>query len=239
MNTRNWQKLLFQVGVFGTFQFLVLTVLAMFLYTGGTIHHPEYEQYDFLYNYFSDLGRTLTFDGSANWMSHILFRTTLTISGVGLILFFIALPGLFKLNSSKVLILIASFFGIMAGVCYIGIANVPWNIDLRLHRFWVYRGFVSFLLMCIFYSAAILSEKNYPNRYAKAFGVFGIVLFIQIVIMIFGPRAYRSNEGLFIQAVAQKIVVYSEIIVMLFQAIGTLKVLKLQASSQSVFKNDA
>ncbi len=239
MQKRNWQKLFFQFGVFGTLQFLVLTVLAMLIYPGGTIHHPEYEQYNFLYNYFSDLGRTFTFDGSTNWMSHLLFSTTLTISGVCLILFFIALPGLFKSNSAKAMIFMASFFGIIAGACYIGIANVPWNIDLRLHRTWVYRGFISFLIMTVFYSAAILAEQNYPNRYAKAFGVFAIILGIQIVIMIFGPRAYRSNEGLFIQAVAQKVVVYSEILVMLFQAVGTLTVLKLQSENQNEIKNDA
>ncbi len=239
MNEFNWQKLFFQFGVFGTMQFLVLTVLAMLIYPGGTIHHPEYEAYDFLYNYFSDLGRTFTFDGSSNWMSHLLFRTTLTISGVCLILFFVALPTLFKSNSTKTLIIIASFFGIIAGVCYIGIANVPWNIDLRLHRSWVYRGFMSFLLMTVFYSAAILTEREYPNRYAKAFGVFAIILSIQIVIMIFGPRAYRSNEGLFIQAVAQKVVVYGEILVMLFQAIGALTVFKLQSANQNDVENDA
>ena len=57
--------------------------------------------------------------------------------------------------------------------------------------------------------------------------------------MIFGPRAYRSNDSLFIQAVAQKVVVYSEIIVMLFQAVGTLKVLESQTGNQSLFRNDA
>ena len=238
MEKWNWQKTLFQFGVFGTIQFLVLTVLAMLIYPGGTIHHPELDQYDFLYNYFSDLGRTFTFDGSPNVYSHIIFTITLTVSGVCLVLFFIALPSLFRSNFSKVLILIASFFGILAGICYIGIANVPWNLNLGLHHSWVYKGFIAFLLMTMFYSAAILLEKEYPNRYAKAFGIFAIILFIQIVIMIFGPRAYRSNTGLLIQAVAQKIVVYAEILVMLFQAYGALFVLKLQFEKQNFLEND-
>lgn len=228
MEGKKWQKWCFQVGVFGTFQFLVLTILAMLVYPGGTIHHPEFEQYNFLYNYFSDLGRTYTFDGTSNWLSHLLFRTTLTISGICLILFFIALPVLFKSIPSKTLVFIAAFFGIAAGVCYIGIANVPWNLNLGLHHSWVYRGFIAFLIMTLFYSAAIIAEKDFPNFYAKAFGIFAIILFIQIIIMLFGPRAYRSNEGLMIQAVAQKIVVYGEILVMLFQAVGALKVRNLQ-----------
>ena len=230
----SWQNRFFQFGVFGTLQFLLLTIIAMLIYPGGTIHHPEYETYDFLYNYFSDLGRTFTFDGSSNWLSHIVFKFTLTISGICLILFFVALPSLFKSNISKVLILIAAFFGIISVVCYIGIANVPWNLDLRLHHSWVYKGFISFLIMTIFYSAAILVEESYPNRYAKAFGIFAIILFIQIIIMLFGPRAWRSNTGLLIQAVAQKIVVYSEILVMLFQAYGALAVLKLQSNNKLI-----
>ena len=234
----NWQNRFFQFGVFGTLQFLVLTLVAMIIYPGGTIHHPDLETYDFLYNYFSDLGRTFTFDGTPNWLSHIIFKITLTISGICLMLFFIALPSLFKSNISRVLILIAAFFGIISGVCYIGIANVPWNLDLRLHHSWVYKGFISFFIMTIFYSAAILVEKRYPNRYAKAFGIFAIILFIQIIIMLFGPRAWRSNTGLFIQAVAQKIVVYSEILVMLFQAYGAIAVLKLQSNNKKI-ENDA
>ena len=230
----SWQNKFFQFGVFGTLQFLVLTIIAMLIYPGGTIHHPEYETYDFLYNYFSDLGRTFTFDGSSNWLSHIVFKFTLTVSGICLILFFVALPSLFKSNISKVFILIAAFFGIISGICYIGIANVPWNLDLRLHHSWVYKGFISFLIMTIFYSAAILVEQRYPNRYAKAFGIFAIILFIQIIIMLFGPRAWRSNTGLLIQAVAQKIVVYSEILVMLFQAYGAIAVLKLQSNNKMI-----
>ena len=237
MEDIKWQKLFFQLGIFGTLQFFVLTTLAMLIYPGGTIHHPELERYDFMYNYFSDLGRTFTFDGADNWLSHILFNATLTVSGVCLILFFVALPSLFHSNSGKILIFIAAFFGIISGICYIGIAHVPWNINLRLHHSWVYKGFISFLLMTVFYSAAILVEKNYPNHYAKAFGLFAVILFIQIVIMISGPRAWRSNEGLFIQAVAQKVVVYAEILVMLFQAIGALKLLNVEY--QNRFTNDA
>ena len=57
--------------------------------------------------------------------------------------------------------------------------------------------------------------------------------------MLFGPRAYRSNTGLLIQAVAQKVLVYSEILVMLFQAYGALAVIKLQSNQQKNIENDA
>ena len=230
MNTENWQLFFFKLGIFAAVQFFLLTGLAMWLYPGGTIHHPEYESYDFLYNYFSDLGRTRTFDGDSNTLCHFLFKTALGISGACLILFFIALPSLFKSNASKALILIASFLGILSGVCYIGIAYVPYNVDYWGHRTFVRTGFILFLFMSVFYTAAILANKDYPNRYAAAFGVFGIILFIQVAIMFFGPRAYRSNEGLYLQATAQKIVVYAEILCMLYQSLGAIRVWRVLKS---------
>ncbi|MFT5167017.1 MAG: hypothetical protein ACI8P3_002254 [Saprospiraceae bacterium] len=224
MKTNTWQLFAFKLGIFAAIQFFLLTGLAMWLYPGGTIHHPEYESYDFLYNYFSDLGRTRTFDGESNMLCHLLFKSALSISGLCLIFFFVALPSLFKSNRSKALILIASFLGILSGICYIGIAYVPYNVDYWQHRMFVRTGFILFLFMSLFYAIAILVDKNYPRRYAAAFGVFGIILFIQVVIMLFGPRAYRSNEGLYLQATAQKIVVYAEILCMLYQSLGAMRV---------------
>ncbi len=232
MNKTSWQLFFFKLGIFAAIQFFILTSLAMYLYPGGTIHHPEYESYDFLYNYFSDLGRTRTFDGASNMICHLLFKTALGISGICLILFFIALPTLFKSNGSKALILIASFLGILSGICYIGIANVPYNVDYWEHRMFVRIGFSLFLLMSIFYTIAILLNKYYPNRYAAAFGVFGIILFIQVAIMFFGPRAYRSNEGLYLQATAQKVVVYAEILCMLYQSLGAIQVWRILNKSK-------
>ena len=166
---------------------------------------------------------------------HLLFKTALGISGVCLILFFVALPALFKSNLGKLLILITAFLGILSGICYIGIAYVPYNLDYWGHRTFVRTGFILFLLMSFFYIGAILAEKNYPNRYALAFGVFMIILAIQVYIMLLGPRAYRSNEGLYLQATAQKIVVYAEILCMLYQSLGAIWVwrfLKESASSE-------
>jgi len=195
----------------------------MYLYPGGTIHAPELESYSFLNNYFSDLGRTRTFDGISNMTCHRIFKAALTISGSTLILFFIALPTLFTKPTTKTLVIIASILGIIAGLCYIGIGWVSWNESYWGHRRYVRISFLAFLIMIIFYAAAIYSERSYPNKYGNALLVFFIVLLIQIIIMFFGPRAYRNSEALFLQAVAQKIVVYSEILVMAYMALGAIQ----------------
>lgn len=219
----NWQKLFFSISLIGAFSFLFLTTLAMYLYPGGTIHAPELEAYSFLNNYFSDLGRTRTFDGTSNISCHRIFKAALTTSGATLILFFIALPSLFKQTVPKTLAIIAAILGSIAGLCYIGIGWVPWNESYWGHRVYVERSFLAFLIMVIFYIFAIYSERSYPNKYGNVLLVFFIILLIQIIIMFFGPRAYRNSEALFLQAVAQKIVVYSEILVMAFMALGAIR----------------
>ncbi len=226
----DWRLLFFRLGIFAAVLFFILTILAMLVYPGGTIHNRGLEQYDFFYNYFSDLGRTHTFDGTSNLLSHFLFKTALGTSGLCLILYFIAIPALFRQNTAKTVMFIASFLGILAGICYIGIATVPYDIDYWGHRTFVRTGFILFLLMSFFYTTAIFLEKNYPNRYGLAFIIFVIVLAIQVYIMLFGPRAYRSNNGLYLQATAQKIVVYSEILCMLYQSLGAIKVWKMLKS---------
>lgn len=233
MNSKqNWQQWCFQIGIFGAVQFLIGTLLAMIIYPGGTIHEPQLEAYSFTANYFSDLGRTKTFDGTSNMLTHLLFKTTLTIGGLCLIVFFIALPTIFKTKISKIFAVVTSFFGTFAGLCYLGIANVPWNVNYGGHVFYVKVGFISFLIMTTFYTLAILLDRGYPRKYAWAFVLFGIILFIQIIIMFFGPRAWRSNDALLLQAIAQKVVVYGEILCMLYQSFGALERSKFLSNQQ-------
>ncbi len=218
-----WQQRFYFIGILGAIQFILLTILAMWIYPGGTLHEPHLEQYSFLYNFFSDLGRTQTFDGASNWNTHLIFKTTLTLGGGSLILFFIALPSLFEQSLSKLLAYAAMFFGIIAGISYIKIGHVPWNIDYWEHRLYVRVGFLAFLAMTFSYTLAILTEKQYPNRYAAAMGIFALILGMQILIMFFATNAWYSNEALYLQAVAQKVVVYAEICCMLYQSYGALK----------------
>lgn len=219
----SWRQWFFLLGIIGAIQFVILTILAMYFYDGGTLHQRELRGYSFLLNYFSDLGRTVDFRGAPNNLPRYLFVTALSFSGGCLMLFFFALPGIFNNKAAKNLAILTGLFGLMAAVSYIAIANIPWNVNYRGHVYYVRIGFLAFLLVTIFYSLAILLEPRYPRRYAVAFLIFAIILGTQIIIMFYGPRAYRSEEALFLQVVAQKIVVYSQILCLLYQSVGALK----------------
>ena len=192
----------------------------MTIYPGGTIHNHSLETYSFFTNYFSDLGRTRTFDGTSNWACHTLFKTALTISGICIMLFFITLPSFFENGLTKVIAILATFFGIIAGACYIGLSWLPYDVEFWAHRYFVQAGFISFLLMSLFYASAIFRDEIYPNKYGWGFLMFMMILAPQILIMIYGPRSWTSPDALFLQATSQKVVVYSQILCLLYQAVG-------------------
>ena len=229
----NLKKTIIYLGIFGALQFLVLTAYAMWIYPGGTIHERGLESYSFLTNYFSDLGRTTNFRREPNTTCHNIFKTTLTISGVCTMLFFTLLPSVFKSEASKFLAWCGMFFGIAAGACYIGIGWIAWNVDYWWHIFYVTRGFIAFLIMSVFYAIAIYMDEDYPNKYGNVLVVFILVLFLQILVMMMGPRSWSSPDALWLQAVSQKVVVYSEIFVLLYQSFGMLKMLEKEKSIQT------
>ena len=220
-------KLSFLVGFLGAIQFFCLSTYAMYMYPGGTLHQPQLDYYAFFYNFFSDLGRTYTFDRQSNASCHLIFKTTLCISGLSTMVFFCAQTQLFRNKIAKNLSFFTCLLGVIAGLSYIGIGTTPWNIDYWGHRFYVRIGFLSFLGMAFFYALTIFIEPLYPPKYAWALLLFSLVLLTQILIMFLATNAWHSNEALFLQALAQKIVVYAQIICLIYQSLGALGYLRL------------
>jgi hypothetical protein len=106
--------------------FFLMTALAMLLYPGGTFIDPSTRGYSFFANFFSDLGATRTPSGATNTLSMVLFTSALTIVGFGLAVFFIALTQFFR-NSrhGSLLPAVGAFLGVVAGLCFVGVAFTP------------------------------------------------------------------------------------------------------------------
>jgi len=217
------QKKIIWISILSALAFFVLSSLAMYYYPGGTIHDRGTEGYTFWHNYFSDLGRTRSWSGVRNTASNMLFRSSLFLVSGSLIAFFGILPTLFKSGKARMLSLVAGLLGIGAALCYIGIAMNPLDVNYSAHTIFVRIGFIAFLLMALFYALAIRAEPGYSNHYAYALGLFSFILFVQVVIMLLGPRSWSSPQALFLQASAQKVVVYAEMICMLYQSFGALR----------------
>jgi hypothetical protein len=219
----------FQVIMAGCIQFVVLTLLAMLLYGGGNVVNPAARGYSFFTNFFSDLGFTKTRLGTPNTASAILFFVALTLAGLTLVLFFVAMLRFFRGSSlSRVLSDLGSIFGIVAGLAFVGVAFTPANLYLGPHALFVQVAFLSFFVAVLFYLGAILATPAFPTVYAGVFACFALLLAGYLWLLFFGPR-FSSASGVHIQAAGQKIIVYAAIVSCLIVANGARRL----ASAQS------
>ena len=213
-----WRKTVFEFVLWGCTIFVLLTVLAMFFYAGGTFSEPTKTGYSFFENFFSDLGMTVSHSGRPNLVANILFTVALTLVGLGMMLFFIAFPQFFRDEPlSKKLSLLGSALGFVSGLCFIGVAVTPHNLYLDAHTEFVLWAFRLFPLAVLFYTLA-MRRIGYDHRAVLIFGVFFIFLVAYLLLLEFGP-GIQTYSGMLIQATGQKLIVYSSILSVILQAL--------------------
>lgn len=223
---KNWKERACLFLIIANIQFIILGIIAMFFYTGGTYHNPSNPGYDFWNNFLSDLGRTKSFSGRSNAVSFVITTITLSIFGFSFIPFFLALTSHFskESKSQKWVSVSTAFFGIIAAICNIGVAFTPWDLYLLEHNLFVFGAFTSTFLACILCSIVIFLNKNYPNKYAIVFIAFSIAMNLYILLTIFGPW---DKEGFTLQITGQKIIVYCMCSTFIIQGYGAWKMFKV------------
>jgi len=165
------------VTVFGVLQFLLLTFLAAFFYPGG---------YDYFGYYFSDLGAVVARNGEPNSISAVLFSVALTIVALALIPFWLILRSIFtESRVGRVLSTLGSISGLTSSPFIIGVALFPIDTQLDPHILATLIFFSLFVLSTIFYSIAIMLNRNHSNY----FGLVGIVLFAVSLAIFVDPLA--------------------------------------------------
>lgn len=223
MNYKNRKIGAFIFLILGCIQFIILTIIAMFFYKGGTYINPSTSHYLFWYNYFSDLGRIFAHSGVSNIISSIIFIITLALWGVSQILFYIAFPKFFTYSKKlKKLSIAGSMFGIFTGVFFIGIAFAPSDILGLIHDLFVVLGLGSIFLCLILYSLAIFQNDNYPNFYAKILTISIIILSVYYLSFFFVQTSDNSIR-LLVAATGQKIMMYTLLLCGFIQGYGALK----------------
>ncbi|OLS12795.1 MAG: hypothetical protein RBG13Loki_3577 [Promethearchaeota archaeon CR_4] len=216
---RQWTRIL---TIIGTVQYVLLTILAMFFYPGGTAGNHNTAGYSFTENFFSDLGRTLALNGDVNTISMSLFTFALSVSSFLFIPYLITLPGVFTKRDAKIICYISSIIGIFTAICFAGIAFLPWDLYYFEHLGLVGLAFLFIVPEALLLTIAMFIEKRIPRLYAVVFVVFTIILLAYF--MIYSSMA----EDLVLQAVAQKIVVYSINISFAIQAYGVFRISQRQ-----------
>ncbi|NHJ85325.1 MAG: DUF998 domain-containing protein [Asgard group archaeon] len=234
------QKGAFLTTIFGCIQFVVLTTIAMILYPGGTYLDSNAPRYDFIRNFFSDLGRTIAINGELNIVSRALFTTALLIAGLTLIGLFALTPYYYKEKKSSFwLSIVGSINGIICALAYIGIGFAPSDLEqfLTAHIYFVYIAFTGTLLTLILYTIATFIVKEVPNFYAWVY-IACVFISLTYLVILYGGDIFSLLSGTIIQAIGQKVIVYVEIITFMIQAVGLYRIanktIKNKSNNQEV-----
>jgi hypothetical protein len=231
MNQSFWGNAAYRLVIAGILAFLVLTTVAMFIYPGGSGIDKTSAGYQFFFNFFSDLGRTVAHNGQANTVSSLLFTLAMACAGGGLIVFFIAFTRFFMhTRVERGVSWIATGFGVAAGACFVGVGLAPANVNRAAHGFFVLAAFGTFLVATALYAILILRAPAYPNRYAWPFLAFALMLAIYMWVLVRGPRDTH------IQVTAQKIIVYASVGSVLLQAFAAQRVMSEKHPERSSAK---
>ena len=233
---RRW---VFRLILAGCALFVVLTLVAMLFYPGGTVTDPTASGYSFFANVLSELGMTETHAGQPNTVSRVLFTTALSLTGAGLAAFFLAFrPFFVGSRAARVLSGLGSLSGILSGICLVGAAFTPIDVQKQWHFALVTCGFGAFAAAAVLYANAIRREPAYPDRFALVFDAFGILLLAYLFLVMLGPPR-SAPEGMVLQATAQKIIIYAAVISVMVQSHGAIRVIETRRGESAPAWPDA
>ena len=203
--------------------FVVLNIIAMLSYPGGTFLDDATTGYSFTRNFLSDLGRTLSYDGEVNFLSSQLFNMTLILSGVVFAIFYLHLRKIFTADNQRTLALIGSFFGVLGGLSLAGVGLTPADLYLDLHMIcatWLFRFF---FVASLCYSMVIFLHSQFENKYAMGYLLFTLSILFYILISELGPSPKEVSWALTLQVVSQKMILLILLSAIYIQTIGLKK----------------
>ncbi len=200
--------------------FILLTFLSMIFYPGGTIIDNNTEGYLFFYNFLSNLGEITARNGEDNFISSILFNSSLILLSISILLFYTKYFHFFNLNKKSYnLIRISLIFLLSSIVSFICVALFTADeISFDLHVFFVKLAFRFLFVFTILQSIAIYFNPQMSNKLLIVSMIFSFSVLFFNLMMDYGPNPFENNSSLFFQVTAQKIIVFCILLNTYFQA---------------------
>ena len=205
--------------------FIILNIIAIISYPGGTYIDHTTIGYSFTRNFLSDLGRTFSFSEEINFLSSQLFNMSLILAGVIFAGFYLYVRKVFSAENLQTLSLIGSFFGVLGGFSLIGVGLTPSDIYLDLHIIcanWLFRFF---FVASLCYSMVIFRHSKFENKYAMGYLVFTFSILLYIIIVELGPDPKINQLALSIQVISQKLILFILMAAIYIQTIGLKKLI--------------
>ncbi len=203
--------------------FIILNIIAMLIYPGGTYLDHSTVGYSFTRNFLSDLGRTISFSGEVNFLSAQLFNMALIFSGMVFANFYLHVRKVFAADNQRTLALIGSLFGVLGGLSLAGVGLTPADLYLELHivcATWLFRFF---FVASLCYSLVIYRHSHFENKYAMGYLMFTFSILLYIFISELGPDPKVNQFALTMQVVSQKMILLILMGAIYVQTIGLKK----------------
>jgi hypothetical membrane protein len=206
--------------LYAAVQFIVLSVVAMQLYAGGTWYHPHARGYQFFHNFLSDLGTTRTFSGRANWTSCVLFSIALVTVGAALVLFAGAWRGFaYGREQARRAGIAAQIFGVMSGLAFAGVGLTPFDRYMWPHNTLVICAFG--LLLCYVVCISLLLIRNRSGAVMIGANLAYLAVVLGYLVLILGGPRLGTEHGHTVQVTGQKIIVYTSMVYVIFLTLAT------------------
>jgi len=203
--------------------FVILNIIAMLSYPGGTFLDGATVGYSFTRNFLSDLGRTLSYPGEVNFLAAQLFNMALILSGLVFANFYLHVRKIFIEDNQRTLALIGSFFGVLGGFSLAGVGLTPADLYLDLHMIcatWLFRFF---FVASLCYSIVIYRHTQFENKYAMGYLIFTFSILMYILISELGPSPKEVPWALTLQVVSQKMILLILMAAIYIQTMGLKK----------------
>ena len=116
------------------FLFILLQMVGMLVYPGGTIHDASTLGYTFSQNFFSDMGAYAARNGEPNYLSMMLFSFSLMVVGITFMLYYLSLPSVLgRTRSNYMMACLGSLFATISSICMVGTGLTPTDLVFEPH----------------------------------------------------------------------------------------------------------
>ena len=209
---------------YGVVLFFLLNLISILCYQGTTLIDPSSKGYSFIYNFFSDLGRTQSFINDAgsnynNFFSSVFFNNSLFMCGIVFIFYYLNVTSFFKGTNLYLLSIIASAFGMIGGACFIGVGLTPSDFVHDAHVLVTNWAFRFFTLNAFLFFYLIVKSDRISNKFSIGYLLFAVLLFIYVFIIERDKMPSKvSMDLLAYKVVWQKIIVLCFILNSFFQS---------------------
>ena len=122
------------------------------------------------------------------------------------------------------------YIGIISGIMFAGVGVVPHDFNFLFHVIFANGAFSSLLILSILHTISFKQSKYISSVYAYGYILFCLILSGYLYIIFFGPTIGPGREfsetDLILQVVAQKTIVLTFILSMIYQTEGIRRALK-------------